>query len=68
MFAQGVCNFQIIIHKAEYSLHGVKFGTDAAPSGRTVVFTGGELCDYTFGYVAFPLWVSNCPFFGKQLT
>ena len=31
-----------------------------------VVFTGGELCDYTFGYDAFPLWVSNCPFLGSS--
>ena len=48
--------------------HGKKFGTDAAPSGRAVAFTGGELCDYAFGYAAFPLWVSSCPFFGEQLT
>ena len=29
-------------------LHGKKFGTDAASSGRTVAFTGRELCDYIF--------------------
>ena len=34
-------------------IHGKKIGTDAAPSGRAVV-----LCDYTFGYAAFPL--CNC--------
>ena len=31
-------------------LHGKKFGTDVAPSGRAVAFTGGEMYDYTFGY------------------
>ena len=30
-------------------IHGKKFGTDAVPSGRAVVFTRGELCDYAFG-------------------
>ena len=49
-------------------VHGKKFGTDVDPSGRAVAFTGGELCDYTFRCAAFPLWVSSCPFFGKQLT
>ena len=44
-----------------------KFGTDAAPSGRAVAFTGGELCNYTFGYAAFPLWMSNCSFFGEPV-
>ena len=44
---------------------GKNFCTDAAPSGRVVSFTGEGLCDYTiFGYAAFLLWVSNCPFFG----
>ena len=55
------------IHKQKY-VHGKKFGTDAAPSGRAVAFTGGELCDYTFEYAAFPQSVINCPFFGEQLT
>ena len=49
-------------------LHGKKFGTDAAPSGRAVAFTEGELCDYTFGYAAFHLWMSSCSFFQEQLT
>ena len=22
------------------------------------------MCDYAFGYAAFPLWVSSCPLFG----
>ena len=44
-----------------------KFGADAAPSGGAVAFSGGELCDYAFGYAAFPLWVSCCPFLGEQL-
>ena len=38
--------------KSFWSVHGKKFCTDAAPSGRAVAFTGGELCNYTFGYVA----------------
>ena len=46
-------------------LHGIQIGTEAAPSGRAIAFTGGELCDYTFGYAAFPLWVGRCPFFGE---
>ena len=33
-------------------LHEKKFSKDAAPRGRAVAFTGGELCDYTFGYFA----------------
>ena len=45
-----------------------KFGADAAPSGGAVAFSRGELCDYAFGYAAFPLWVSSCPFLGEQLT
>ena len=28
-----------------FFLHGKKFGTDTAPNGRAVAFTGGELCD-----------------------
>ena len=28
---------------------GKKFGTDTAPGGRAIAFTGGELCDYAFG-------------------
>ena len=43
-------------------MHEKNFGTDAAPSGRAVAFTGGELCDYTFGYAAFSLRVNNYPF------
>ena len=39
--------------------HGKKFGADAAPSDEAVAFSGGELCDYAFGYAAFPLWVSS---------
>ena len=53
--------------KLDYT-HGKKFGADAAPSGEAVAFTGGELCDYAFGYAAFPLWVSSCPFLGEHLT
>ena len=49
-------------------LHGKKFGADAALSGGAVAFNGGKLCDYAFGYAAFPLWVSSCPFLGEQLT
>ena len=49
-------------------LHRKKFGTDAAPSGEAVAFTGGELCGYTFRYAAFSLWVRNLSFFGEQLT
>ena len=44
------------------------FGADAAPSRGVVAVCGGELCDYTFAYAAFTLWVSNCPFLGEQLT
>ena len=51
-----------------YVVHGKKFGADAAPSGEAVAFSGGELCDYAFGYSAFPLWMSSCPFMGDQLT
>ena len=43
-----------------YCLHGKKFGADDAPGGEAVAFSGGELCDYAFGYAAFPLWVSSC--------
>ena len=45
-----------------------KFGTDAAPGGRAVAITGGELCDYTFGYAAFPLLVRNCSFFEERFA
>ena len=48
------------------NLHGKKFGADADPSGGAVAFSGGELCDYAFGYAAFPLWVSSCPFLREQ--
>ena len=48
--------------------HGKKIGADAAPSGGAVAFNGGVLCVYAFGYAAFPLWVSSCPFSGEQLT
>ena len=36
-----------------------KIGTDASPSSRTVAFTRGDLCDYTFGHAAFPLCMSG---------
>ena len=49
-------------------VHGKKIGADAAPSGGAVAFSGGELCDYAFGYAAFPLGVGICPFLGEQLT
>ena len=48
-------------------VHGKKFVADAALRGGAVAFSEGELCDYafgTFGYAAFPLWVSSWPFLG----
>ena len=42
--------------KSSQAPQGKKFGIDAAPSGKAVAFIGGELCDYTFRYTAFPLW------------
>ena len=45
--------------------HGNKFATDAASGGRAVALTGRELCDYAFGYAAFPLWVSKYLFLGE---
>ena len=48
--------------------HRKKLGADAAPSGGAVVFSGRELCDYAFGYAAFPLWMSSCTFLGEQLA
>ena len=49
-------------------MHGKIVGADAASSGGAVVFSEGELCDYAFGYAAFPLCVSGCSFLGEQLT
>ena len=43
-------------------LHRKEIGTDAAPSGRAVAFTGGELCDRRL-YI----WVCRVPAVGEQL-
>ena len=76
----GICMQIQHWHKIEYyitrgeterlqrGLHGKKFGADVAPSGEAVAFSVGELCDYAFGYAAFPLWVSSCPFLGEHLS
>ena len=49
-----------------FTAHRKKFGTDAAPSGRAVAFTGGELCDYAFGYAAFLCGWTDAPFLGSS--
>ena len=41
-------------------IHGKFLCADVVPNDRTIAFTEGALCDYTFGYSAFPLWVSSC--------
>ena len=54
--------------KFALQVHEKKFGTDAVPSGRAVVFTGGELCDYPSG----PGWENGqrmlWPFYDRSLT
>ena len=64
----GFHGFQAVFPTSRAQWFECEFSTDAAPSGRSVAFTGGELCDYAFGYATFPLWVRSCPFLGEQLT